>query len=116
LTHREPPAREPPAWDGPERRAAPPADDGAFAGLPLWSRVAAMVGIPGTIAFFLVWVGAQSLPAIKTDLAAYHAEAERNHQLYVQALVQQAETYRLLQRICSNVSKTDEERQRCFDK
>jgi len=103
-------------YDGPERRTEAPSDSGAFAGLPLWARVIAMVGIPGAIAFFLVWVGAQSLPTIQADLTAYRHEAEQQHQLFVQSLAQQAETYRLLQRICSNVSKTDEERQRCFDK
>jgi hypothetical protein len=90
--------------------------DSAFAGLPLWSRVVAMVGIPGAIAFFLVWMGAQTLPQIQADMNAFRVGLERQHALYEQQVRSSEETFRLLQRICSNSAKTDEERQRCFDR
>ena len=113
-----PPAAKPRRrrYEGPERRQHLDSHGGAFAGLPIWARILATVGIPGAIAFFLVWIGAQTLPAIQAELTSYRTQVERNHQLYQQQATQAEQTYRLLQRICSNVAKTDEERQRCFDR
>jgi len=109
-------AAPPPAYDGPERRSRPPADPSPFAGLPQWARVIAMVGIPGAIALFLVWVGSQSLPEIKTELIAYRVEAERVRTTMQTQATQEEQIYRILQRICSEVAKTDEGRARCFDR
>jgi len=87
-----------------------------FAGLPWWARVIAMVGIPGSIAFFAVWTGAQFLPAIQAELVSIRLEAERSRHLFEQSVAQVEENHRLLQRICSIIAKTDEERARCFDR
>src|SRR5262245_42631869 len=89
--------------------------DSAFLGLPLWSRVIAMIGIPGAIAFFLVYIGAMQVPRIAAALEALHVEAAQIHVTLTAMQKQEEETYRLLQRICSSVAKTDEERSRCFD-
>jgi hypothetical protein len=103
-----------PRYTGPERRAA--VESGPFAGLPQWAKVISIVGIPGGIALFLVWVGAQSLPEIKTELVAYRMEAERARQAIQQQTQQSEQIYRMLQRICAEVAKTDEGRARCFDR
>jgi hypothetical protein len=102
-------------YDGPERRTAPP-DTGPFAGLPQWAKVVSIVGIPGGIALFLTWVGAQSLPEIRTELVAYRMEAERSRQVMQAQTAQSEQIYRLLQRICAEVAKSDEGRARCFDR
>lgn len=103
---------EPTHYRGPERRT----QDNPFAGLPQWARIVAMVGIPGAIALFLVWVGSQSLPKISEELVAYRMEAERSRQAIQEQTNQGEQVYRLLQRICAEVAKTDEGRSRCFDR
>lgn len=111
-----PPAQqEAPEYEGPERRASS-SHNGAFAGLPLWSRVIAIVGIPGTLCFFLIWVMADYMPKMYAELVSLRMEAEKSRLIDQQQATQLEQNYRLLQRICSNVSKTDEERQRCFDR
>src|SRR5262245_42753575 len=94
----------------------PPSNgDSTFVGLPLWSRVVAMVGIPGAIAFFLVYIGAMQVPRIAAALEGLHVEAAQIHVTLAAMQKEQEDTYRLLQRICSSIAKTDEERSRCFD-
>ena len=105
-------------YDGPERRQyydENGGEAGAFQGLPLWSRVVAMVGIPGAIAFFLVWTGANVLPKLQAELQATRLENERARLMYEEKGQIDQRMFRLLQRICSSVAKSEDERQRCFD-
>lgn len=102
-------------YDGPDRRTASIGGQ-AFAGLPLWSRVVAMVGIPGTLCFFLVWVGANYIPKMYAELVSSRAENEKVRMVLQQQTMQMEMNYRLLQRVCSTIAKTDDERQRCFDR
>ena len=75
--------------------------------LPMWVRSIAIVGIPGIIAIFLVWIGASNLArksdveALRAELAHYVQQADRNH--------------RLLQQICANTANGNAERSSCFD-
>src|SRR5262245_33413950 len=101
-----------PRSDGPERRE----DGGPFAGLPAWTKALAVVGIPGAIALFVVWVGSQSLPKLEAELIAMRLEAERNRLAVQQQVTQGEQMYRLMQRICANGAKSDDERGRCFDR
>lgn len=111
-------------YDGPERRNYDryPTDgsngngNNPLGGLPLWSRVVAMVGIPGAIAFFLVWTGANILPKLQAELQAMRLESERARLMYEEKSERIDQAFRLLQRICSSVAKSEEERQRCFDR
>jgi len=100
-------------YEGPERRTN---GDGFLSGLPIWAKVAAIVGIPGVIAFYLVWMGGQTLPNILTEVIALKVQTVRSQEMYQEHMQQTAELSRLLQRICSRVSKTDAERQQCFDR
>src|SRR5262245_39319673 len=91
-------------------------DLGPFAGLPAWTKALAIVGVPGAIALFAVWVGSQSLPKLEAELIAMRLEAERNRLAVQQQVVQQEQIYRQLQKICANLAKDDAARDRCFDK
>lgn len=84
--------------------------------LPWWVRAIAVIGIPGAIAVFLVWVGAQEVPKIKLEVASARAVSEQNQRLLMDHQEQTAAMYRMLQRICSNTARNDDDRQRCFDK
>lgn len=104
-----------PRYDGPDRRGS--GDDASpFAGLPGWTKALAVVGIPGALALFLVWVGSQSLPKLEAELIAMRLEAERNRLAVQQQVTQGEQMYRLMQRICANAAKSDDERSRCFDR
>lgn len=104
------------SYEGPERRQYEGNGSNPFAGLPLWARVVGMVGIPGAIAFFLVWTGANLMPKLQAEMQAMRLESERTRLMYQEKSERIEQTFRLLQRICSSVAKTDEERQRCFDR
>jgi hypothetical protein len=87
-----------------------------LAGLPAWARAAAIVGIPGTIAMFLVWMGASEVPKISSRVEANQAaltaviETQRQQDRRTEDIV------RLLQRLCSNTARTPDDRTRCFDR
>jgi hypothetical protein len=83
--------------------------------LPLWARVIALVGIPGAIAMFLVYAQTQTLPAIQRELQTLRISYEKALDTQRDLLAKQEEAVRLLQKVCSNTAKSDQERQRCFD-
>jgi hypothetical protein len=83
--------------------------------LPLWARVIALVGIPGAIALFLVYMGAQTLPSIQTELQTLRIAYEKTQDTQREMVAKQLEIIRLLQRVCTNTAKTDQERAKCFD-
>jgi hypothetical protein len=84
----------------------------SFDDLPDWGKVAAYVGIPGVIALYLVWVLASSFNA---KLDAHDLEART---LAEQHAAETREGFRqlvpLLQQICANTAKTDDERAACW--
>src|SRR5512139_756792 len=90
------------------------AGNGGIASLPTWIRAVTIIGIPGAIALFLVWIGAREVPRINVAV-------ERNQVLLTDLQRQLSdqdeharEMYRMMQRICSNTAKNDDERTRCF--
>lgn len=84
--------------------------------LPWWVRAIAVVGIPGALALYLVYVGAQLAPRILATAEAAHSESIRTRELLREHIQSEEQMYRLLQRICSNAARGDDDRQRCFDK
>jgi hypothetical protein len=84
--------------------------------LPWWVRAIAVIGIPGAIAVFLVYVGATEIPKIKTEIVATRVEVLNLQRLTNEHVEQNAAMYRMLQRICSNTAKNEDAKQRCFDK
>jgi hypothetical protein len=85
-------------------------------GLPAWARFVWRIGIPGAIALFLVWQGASQLPQLVRQYEALRAQVAQIADVQSQHQRDSEATFRMLQRICSNTAKTDEERNRCFDK
>lgn len=69
--------------------------------LPIWVRATAIVGIPGVIAFYLIWLLGNTIPA-KLDA---HADESRQ---------QNSAVVRTLQQICSNTATTPEEKAACW--
>lgn len=94
----------------------PPSSDPWLSGVPAWVKAIALVGIPGAIAIFLVYLLATQLPQIAERQAAIEKESDLERQTLSDQVAKTEQVYRLLQRICSNTSKSDEDRQRCFDR
>ncbi len=103
-------------YGGPERRVAANTDAGLFFGLPIWARVVGLVGIPGTIALFTVWIGSQALPKMQTEIMLLRETIQAHSALLQQLIAKGDEHTRLLQKICSAQFKAEEEKQRCFDR
>lgn len=80
--------------DGPEYA-------GSLQGLPPWVRAAAVVGIPGVIAVYLVYMLATAIP---TKLDAHIQETRTGTAVQIQ----------LLSQICSNTAPSAEERAACW--
>lgn len=102
-------------YDGPERRATMAATD-PFTGLPMWVRGIAIVGFPVALSLLLLLGGWTYIPKLQTELTAYRIEAEKNRLAVERQVTQAEQSYRLLQRICSEIAKTEEGRSRCFDR
>lgn len=84
-------------------------------GMPWWVRAVAIIGIPGMLAIYLVYIGAQELPSIRRAAEQSEKEVLRNREV-ISSLATQVEALgRQVQRICYNTAKTDAERDRCFD-
>jgi hypothetical protein len=104
------PAYRGPQYHGPERRSH---DESP---LPIWLKTIVALGVPGAIAVYLVWVGSNELPRLNRQALLTHEEVVRLKDSSREQLEQLRTNYRMLQRLCANTAKTDDERQRCFDK
>ena len=100
-------------YQGDERRSQ---SESWLDSLPIWVRALGVIGIPGAIAVFLVWIFAQDVPRISRLVEANTTELDAQRELLKAQQIKTDETFRLLQRICNNTAKTEEERQRCFDR
>lgn len=90
------------------------------ADLPVWVRAAAIVGIPGVIAFFLVWVGASDLPRISRAAEANTLELVYQRKLIEEHGRQQAaqndRMIKVLQQMCVHQARKDGlDVRSCFD-
>ena len=104
----------PQTYDGPERRQMIASDP--FTGLPMWVRGIGVVGFPIVIAAAMM-IGAWAyVPKLQTELTLYRIEAEKNRAAVERQVMQSEQSYRLLQKICAEIAKTDEGRGRCFDR
>lgn len=84
--------------------------------LPLWLQAVKTLGTTGAIAVFLVWVGSNELPKI-----AQQTEVNAQAIIKIQEQIRQqvelnAAIFRMMQRLCANTAKSDDDRTRCFEK
>lgn len=90
-----------------------------FDKLPVVARAIATIGVPGAIAFFMIWIWARDMPHISRVVDQTLIEVQANRRLIeqqnTQTVAAQSATLRLMQRICFNTAKTDIERRGCFE-
>jgi len=85
-----------------------------FLNLPLWAKIVTLVGPVGAIAFYLVWMGAQTLPHIDQEIMLSKAATTKNEELLRDIRDQTRENYRLIIRLCVNTAKTPVQSDECF--
>jgi hypothetical protein len=95
---------------------AGPKPNGDYIPFPAWLKAIVTLGVPGAIAVFLVWVGSQELPRLNREALLTHAEVVQLKDETRAVLDQLQINYRMLQRLCANTAKNDDDRNRCFDK
>ena len=111
--HPPQPPHAPPTYQGPERRHW---DGSELSQLPVWMRAIAIIGIPGAIATYLVWVGSNELPKINRQQEVIAQEVTRVREVLDEQTEAAAAMYRMVQRLCSNAARNDSDRAKCFDR
>lgn len=81
-----------------------------------WANAIGIVGIPGAIAIFLVYIGATEVPKLVRAVEQAVAETRTTRELMQEQHELTQQLIRMVQRTCSNTAKDDNARQRCFDK
>lgn len=106
-----------PEYGGPERRNGWDAGNGLLSGMPGWAKAVAVIGLPGIIALFLVWVGAKSLPAIQRDIIVLNQQQVQIQQLLVEHNRQAERLQSIMQQVCANTANRDPiKEQLCFSR
>lgn len=101
-------------YTGPERRNGNGSNE--WTSLSAWAKAIGIVGIPGAIAIFLVYAGAQTLPQISKTLEVLVTEVRQLEKLQSENIELSKRIIRISERTCSNAAgKDDNARQRCFD-
>lgn len=100
-------------YDGEERRVH---EDGFLSGIPPWVRAIAVVGIPGAIALWVVWIGSNTLPALQKEMTIMNVQVAHTNELLQQNQQKSESLYLMMQRVCSAAARTDEARAACFER
>lgn len=83
--------------------------------LPGWARAMALVGIPGVLAFFFAWVGAQDIPRMARQVEQLQLEILYNRKVIEQQTARIEHLTRIAQTLCANQAKDNLERRQCFE-
>ena len=110
-------------FGGPDRRSAGPrrADNGngngngSWTSLKAWSTAIGVVGIPGAIAIFLVYLGGTRVPELERKIQSLEITSNRIVENQDKILTRIETMIRVSFRACSNAAKDDASRQRCFE-
>ena len=102
-----------PTYTGVERRNG---NGNGWTSLRAWAQAIGVVGIPGAIAIFLVYIGATQIPTLVRQLDVAIMEIRQNGILMRESHVRIEQLVRIAQKACMNAAKDDLSRQNCFDK
>ena len=83
--------------------------------LKAWSQAVGFIGIPGTIAIFLVYVGATEVPRIARQQELLLQEIGKTQSKLDELISLTRTSIRIAQSSCLNSARDDNARQRCFD-
>lgn len=83
--------------------------------LKAWSQAIGIIGIPGAIAFWLVYTLSTELPRISRQQEVIIAESQQLRIAVTQLTQVVNGLSRTARQACYNAAKDDNARQRCFD-
>jgi hypothetical protein len=109
---REPRFITSPSYKGTDRREYNGRD---WTSLRAWAQAIGLIGIPGTIALYVVYIGATEIPKISQKLEVLVTETRQNRELIREHTQQMLVLTNIQRRTCSNAAKDEYARQRCFD-
>jgi len=81
-----------------------------------WTQAIAIIGIPGAIAVYLVYMGSTELPNIRRQNETIIQEMRQTRERTEELIKLTNVMISIGQRICWNAAKDDNARQRCFDR
>ena len=102
-------------YNGPDRRETN-GNGRDWTSLKAWAQAIGLIGIPGAISIWLVYVLGTQVPNIVKELQVLAAETRQNREKISEQIELQNTLIRIGQRTCSNSAKDDNARQKCFDK
>lgn len=104
-------------YDGLERRNDGNGNGMLLAGLPGWAKAVAVIGIPGAIAFFLVWMNGRSLPIMQQEIIVIGQQNIQIQQLLIEHNRQAERLQGIMQQVCANTAGKDSlKEQLCFNR
>lgn len=106
-------------YAGPDRRNGLGNGNGnEWKSLTAWANAMRIVGIPGAIAIFLVYVGATEVPKLATAINVAITEIRLVHELFREHVDQTTHLIHIAERACRNAAKAakdDYARDHCGD-
>lgn len=102
---------------GPDRRLVTTNGNGRdWTSLKAWAQAIGLIGIPGAISIWLVYVLGTEIPKVVQKLDVLIVETRLNREKIAEQIELTNTQIRIAQRTCSNSAKDDNARQKCFDK
>ncbi len=84
--------------------------------LKAWAQVIGMIGIPGVMALWLVYVGSTEVPQIRRQQEQIITEQRALRERQEQVIQLMNRLIYVTQQACYNAGRDDNARQRCFDR
>lgn len=101
-------------YSGPERRNG--IGNGDWTSLKAWANAIGIIGIPGAIAIYLVYIGATEMPKLVVNSSQAIVEIQKTRDTLRDHIVQTDILIRAIERTCVGVAKDSDARARCLDK
>ena len=89
--------------------------NGEWTSLKAWANAIGVVGIPGAIALFVVYLGATQLPKLVTAVETAIVEVRRTQDLIREHSMQTDKLIWVARQTCWNAAKDDDARRKCYD-
>ncbi len=88
--------------------------NGSHATLKAWAQVIGMIGIPGVMAMWLVYVGSTEIPQIRRQQETIATEQRALRERQERVIELMNTLINVTQQACYNAGRDDNARQRCF--
>ena len=105
-----------PDYQGEERRVYANGNGNLLSGFPWWVRAIAVIGIPGAIAGFMVYIMAMSIPSMQKEITVLGQEHIQMQRVVIDQNEQNKRLYGIMQQVCANTSKDSLKERLCFDR